>query len=383
MFKKQATVSTSLIPHQCHLKELNKILENAGEKYPFIKENSDKIIQLFKFRVPYYYGPLNNESKEHAWIVKNEGKERTKITPWNIDEVVDKGRTRDGFFKKLTNSCTYLVGETVLPKVSLVYEKYLALERLNKMQVNGNYLNHKDKIDLLNYVLGNSNTTIENIRKKLASDTGMKINDIVISNIKNNVPFTATSHAFFRKHFNLENSKEFELCEEVIKYATIYADDKKELKKFLSENFSFDEKLIKEIANLQTNKWGRLSKKFLCGGAKDEMYYTDENGVMYTILDLLEETNQNLQEIVNSGKYGFDEKIKEFNDALTKDETIDEQISKILEGTPALMVRSITQTIKVVDDVIKAAKCEPKKIIMEVTRTDEKKGQEVASRYIQ
>lgn len=383
LFKKQATVSTSLIPHQCHLKELNKILENAGEKYPFIKENSDKIIQLFKFRVPYYYGPLNNESKEHAWIVKNEGKERTKITPWNIDEVVDKGRTREGFFKKLTNSCTYLVGETVLPKVSLVYEKYLALERLNKMQVNGNYLNHKDKIDLLNYVLGNSNTTIENIRKKLASDTGMKINDIVISNIKNNVPFTATSHAFFRKRFNLENSKEFELCEEVIKYATIYADDKKELKKFLSENFSFDEKLIKEIANLQTNKLGRLSKKFLCGGAKDEMYYTDENGVMYTILGLLEETNQNLQEIVNSGKYGFDEKIKEFNDALTKDETIDEQISKILEGTPALMVRSITQTMKVVDDVIKAAKCEPKKIIMEVTRTDEKKGQEVASRYIQ
>lgn len=39
--------------------------------------------------------------------------------------------------------------------------------------------------------------------------------------------------------------------------------------------------------------------------------------------------------------------------------------------------------MKVVDDVIKAAKCEPKKIIMEVTRTDEKKGQEVASRYIQ
>ena len=383
LFKKQATVSTSLIPHQCHLKELNKILENAGKKYPFIKENSDKIIQLFKFRVPYYYGPLNNESKEHAWIVKNEGKERTKITPWNIDEVVDKGRTREGFFKKLTNSCTYLVGETVLPKVSLVYEKYLALERLNKMQVNGNYLNHSDKMDLLNYVLGNSNTTIENIRKKLASDTGMKINDIVISNIKNNVPFTATSHAFFGKRFNLENSKEFELCEEVIKYATIYADDKKELKKFLSENFGFDEKLIKEIANLQTNNWGRLSKKFLCGGDKDEMYYTDENGVMYTILGLLEETNQNLQEIVNSGKYGFDEKIKEFNDALTKDETIDEQISKILEGTPALMVRSITQTMKVVDDVIKAAKCEPKKIIMEVTRKDEKKGQEVASRYIQ
>lgn len=383
LFKKQATVSTSLIPHQCHLKELNKILENAAEKYPFIKENSDKIIQLFKFRVPYYYGPLNNESKEHAWIVKNEGKERTKITPWNIDEVVNKELTREGFFKKLTNSCTYLVGETVLPKVSLVYEKYLALERLNKMQVNGNYLNHSDKMDLLNYVLGNSNTTIENIRKKLASDTGMKINDIVISNIKNNVPFTATSHAFFGKRFNLENSKEFELCEEVIKYATIYADDKKELKKFLSENFGFDEKLIKEIANLPTNKWGRLSKKFLCGGAKDEMYYTDENGVMYTILGLLEETNQNLQEIVNSGKYGFDEKIKEFNDALTKDETIDEQISKILEGTPALMVRSITQTMKVVDDVIKAAKCEPKKIIMEVTRKDEKKGQEVASRYIQ
>ena len=46
LFKKQATVSTSLIPHQCHLKELKIILENAGKKYQFIKENSDKIIQF-------------------------------------------------------------------------------------------------------------------------------------------------------------------------------------------------------------------------------------------------------------------------------------------------------------------------------------------------
>lgn len=382
LFKKQANACTSLIPHQFHLRELKKILENAGKKYPFLNDISDKIIKIFKFRVPYYYGPLNNESDAHSWVVKKEGQEKAKITPWNINEIIDTPKTRDNFFKKLTNSCTYLVGETVLPKTSLYYEKYLVLDRLNKMQVNGDYLSASEKNDVLNFILSRKTTTIEQIRTYFSKTRSTKANDISISNIKATDPFNAVSHAFYGKHLDLNNSKNINLCEELIKFATIYADDKKELKKFVSSNFNLTDEFIKEYLNTPTNKWGRLSKKFLCGGDQLEMYYVDDNGILHSILNILEETNENLQEILNNEKYGFNQKIADFNNTLTADKTTEEQIEDILDSTPALMRRSIIQTLAVVDDVIKAAGKAPQKIMMEVTRTDGKK-EETKSRYVQ
>lgn len=382
LFKKQANSCTSSIPHQLHLRELKKILENAGRKYTFLNNISDKIIKIFKFRVPYYYGPLNNESDAHSWVVKKEGQEKAKITPWNINEIIDTPKTRDNFFKKLTNSCTYLVGETVLPKTSLYYEKYLALDRLNKMQVNGDYLSYSEKNDVLNFILSRKTTTIEQIRTYFSKTRSTKANDISISNIKATDPFNAVSHAFYGKHLDLNNSKNINLCEELIKFATIYADDKKELKKFVSSNFNLTDEFIKEYLNTPTNKWGRLSKKFLCGGDQLEMYYVDDNGILHSILNILEETNENLQEILNNEKYGFNQKIADFNNTLTADKTTEEQIEDILDSTPALMRRSIIQTLAVVDDVIKAAGKAPQKIMMEVTRTDGKK-EETKSRYDQ
>lgn len=382
LFKKQANSCTSSIPHQLHLRELKKILENAGRKYTFLNNISDKIIKIFKFRVPYYYGPLNNESNAHSWVVKKEGQKRTKITPWNIDEIIDTPKTRDRFFEKLTNSCTYLVGETVLPKTSLYYEKYLVLDRLNKMQVNGDYLSASEKNDVLKFILSRKTTTIEQIKTYLSKTRSTKTNDISISNIKATDPFNAVSHAFYGKHLDLNNSKNINLCEELIKFATIYADDKKELKKYVSSHFNLTEEFIKEYLNTPTNKWGRLSKKFFCGGDQLEMYYVDDNSILHSILNILEETNENLQEILNNEKYGFNQKIAAFNNTLTADKTTEEQIEDILSSTPALMRRSIIQTLAVVDDVIKAAGKAPQKIMMEVTRTDGKK-EETKSRYDQ
>lgn len=37
----------------------------------------------------------------------------------------------------MTNSCTYLPGEKVLPKWSLVYSKFMVLNEINNLKVNG------------------------------------------------------------------------------------------------------------------------------------------------------------------------------------------------------------------------------------------------------
>lgn len=78
---KQRVGSNGVIPNQLHLIELREILENAKTYLPFLNEvddtglsNAEKIIQTFKFRIPYYVGPLNpyhseeNDGEGTAWV---------------------------------------------------------------------------------------------------------------------------------------------------------------------------------------------------------------------------------------------------------------------------------------------------------------------------
>ena len=136
LLKLIAHYSTSVIPHQLHLQELEKIIDNAIEFYPFLKEIKQKLILLFKYRIHYSYGPLNDKSQYSN--VKRESYER--ITPWNINEIIDDNITKQKFMRKLTNSCSYLLGEKVMPKVALTFEKYVILDKLNVMKVNGETL---------------------------------------------------------------------------------------------------------------------------------------------------------------------------------------------------------------------------------------------------
>ena len=57
--------------------------------------------------------------------------ENATITPWNWDSVIDKSRSAENFIKRMTGICTYLQGEDVLPKCSLLYEEFCVLNELN------------------------------------------------------------------------------------------------------------------------------------------------------------------------------------------------------------------------------------------------------------
>ena len=93
-----------------------------------------------EFKIPYYVGPLNPYHKDtsgHAWIEK---KSNEKILPWNFEEVVDTTKTAEKFIIRMTNKCTYLLGEDVLPKSSLLYQKFMLLNELNNMKIRGDYI---------------------------------------------------------------------------------------------------------------------------------------------------------------------------------------------------------------------------------------------------
>jgi len=101
---------------------------------PFIKENGEKIMQLFEFRIPYYVGPLGKKSEKFAWAVR---KNDDKIYPWNFEQVIDVEESAEKFIRRMTNKCTYLIGEDVLPKDSLLYSKYIVLNELNNLRLGG------------------------------------------------------------------------------------------------------------------------------------------------------------------------------------------------------------------------------------------------------
>lgn len=141
-----------VVPNQVHKVELIKILENAEKYMPFLSEkdidgisNKDKIISIFEFRIPYFVGPLNDSHKNqgsNCWMVRKEG-ENGKIYPWNIEKVVDYNKSNEAFIERMTNKCTYLIGEDVLPKNSLLYAKYMVLNELNNLRIRGNVKKNK------------------------------------------------------------------------------------------------------------------------------------------------------------------------------------------------------------------------------------------------
>lgn len=116
----------------------------------------DKLDALIAFRVPYYVGPMidPNESDDpqntkFAWMVR---KEAGEITPWNFEEKVDKTGSATNFIKRMTTTDTYLLGEPVLPKNSLLYQQFTVLNELNKLKVDGKALTVDQKKYLYEHV---------------------------------------------------------------------------------------------------------------------------------------------------------------------------------------------------------------------------------------
>lgn len=127
------------IPNQIQAEELAKILDAQGKYYPTLRENREKILSICTFRLPYYVGPLyqDKNSPFQKWIVRDMTQ---PAYPWNFFDVVNQTETAEGFIANLTNKCTYLPIEDVLPLHSLLYEEYLMLNELNRVRVKGNLI---------------------------------------------------------------------------------------------------------------------------------------------------------------------------------------------------------------------------------------------------
>ena len=357
------TTDNGEIPYQLHEKELKKILENQSKYYNNIKENKDKILSLLTFRIPYYVGPLSTNSK-WAWVKTNS---KEAIRPWNFDEIVDKDATAEEFIRRMTNKCTYLLNEDVIPKESLLYAKFSVLNEINNIQVNDKRISKDMKMKIIELFKNKKSVgkkDIINLYKKDGINTE-KIEGFTTSNGK----FNSNMNAYVDFSKILDNIEENEeMIEELIYWITIF-EDKSILKHKIEGKYSsiLTKEQINKIIKLKYIGWSRLSKKLLIG-----LKSTENNE---TIMEKLMNTNMNFMQIITSDKFGFKEQLEQ----ALKD-VIGEEKKKIsyddiaeIQTSPANK-KGIWQAILVVKEITKILKAEPENIYIEFARSDETKG---------
>lgn len=358
-----------VFPHQINEQELNKIIERMVEVFPQTKEIEQKIKQIFNFRIPYYVGPLTGKN---SWVIKT----NEKITPWNFEEVVNKAESNEKFMRRMTNKCTYLIGEDVLPKASVLYQKFNCLNQLNKLKINEVPLKVEQKQALFNELFLKHNKVLDNKIKDFCKENGwvgdLPIKEITISGKDDDIKSSMSSYIQLKKilgdFVDEDLQKSDSVCEKIILWHTLNT-DKKVVEDLILKNYGNIPQIrdhIKELKGLTFKDFGRLSQKLLTG-----LWTIDkETGEVVTVMDLLWDTNQNFNEIIFDERYDFENLIKQENGE--RDTKITYKDIEELYVSPAVR-RGIWQSLCMADEYIKAVGREPDKIFVEVTREEGKK----------
>ncbi len=365
-----------LIPNQVHRKELEKILENAATYLPFLNEEDeygtikDKVLKIFDFKVPYYVGPLNTNSKT-GWIKRKD----QKIYPWNFNDIVDVDVCASKFMENLIGRCEH-TGEPVLPKDSLIYSEYTLLNELNPIKVNGEPIPVEVKNEIIRdlFIEQKAKVTKKRIHSYLVCNGYIKEED-VISGIDDTIKSNLKSFQNFKKI--LEKYGNRDMVEDIIQAILVYGDDKKLLKKWLKNNYSFltdEEKNC--ISRLKYKDWGRFSKKFLC-----DIYSPDKNGEAHSIMDMLRTTNMNLNQLLST-EYMFKRNADEyFREHHISTGGIKERLDEMYISPSTR--RAVLQAVKMVDEVVDIMHGAPKKIFIEVAREHDPERGRTLSRKAQ
>ena len=353
----------AVIPHQLHGKELDKILENASHYLEFLNEKDengvsvrDKISSVFRFKIPYYVGPLNEKSP-HSWVVRNSDE---KIYPWNFESVVDTEKSSQKFILNLIGRCPY-TGDEVLPKSSLLFSEYCVLNEINPLSVNGEKIPLEVKNEIYNelFLRSDSRVTKKSIKQFLIKNGHMTEQD-ELSGVDDVIKSGLKSYHSFSRIMNVDENRE--KVEDIIRSITIFGEDKKILRKWLKNNHpDLTKEQTDAICRLKYKDWGRLSKTLL-----SEIYAPDKNGEAHSIIDMLRTTNNNLMQLL-SGDYLFKQNVDIYRREKYGERDSVRNMIEEMYVSPSVK-RSLLQTVKIVDEIVDIKKSAPKKIFIEVAR---------------
>lgn len=409
--KKQKTRANGAIPFQLHLEEMDAIIAHQGKFYPFLLEHREVLEKIVSSRIPYYVGPLNSghdpdgyyprnnvdHTRKFAWSVRREGKEGISVYPWNVEEVIDTDKTAELFIRRMTGTCTYLYGEPVVPRCSLLYEEFCVLNELNasrwgEVGRDSHRFDWADREGIMEDLFKMRKT----VSHRAVCDW-LKAHEPVIEPVitgtqaENGFESKLGSYNDFCKILGVQNLESAECplsiddIERIILWNTVF-EDRAIYKRKLEQSYGevLDEGQIRKLVKKRYTGWGRLSEKFLTG-----VKIPTAMGPM-SIMGILRYGDpmpghhrqaMNLMEILRDENFGFEDELEQINrehfgqsGALLSVED--------MQGSPALR-RSVNQAMRIIEEIIELTGEAPARICIEVTRDDDlrKRGRRTATRH--
>ena len=375
-------VDNSAIPYQLNLIEMDKILTQQGVYYKELKDNKEILLKMLTSKIPYYVGPLNNNNKGNrnfAWMTKKAGKENEKVYPWNVKDVVDIDVTAEDFITRMTNYCTYLPNEKVLPKESLLYQRYMLLEELSQIRIDGKKLSKEDRKAIINDLFigkGRVKVSDKDFKEYLDKVNYVKVNgkgyDVTGYQSDDGFACALSSYNKFRRILGYVDERNEKMIEDIIYWLTVF-EDKDIVKRKINKQYAdkFSDEQLKKILKLKFKGWGRYSAKLL-NGIKGDMGTT--------IIEMLEDADE---------RFAYCDYCPNFMRIINKDEKIKQIIDdnrSIYDGTKDLLDiiqdmhtspanrRGIWQTMKVIEEIIEYMGEKPQQIYIEFAREDDLKA---------
>lgn len=375
-------VDNSAIPYQLNLIEMDKILTQQGVYYKELKDNKKILLKMLTSKIPYYVGPLNNNNKGNrnfAWMTKKAGKENEKVYPWNVKDVVDIDVTAEDFITRMTNYCTYLPNEKVLPKESLLYQRYMLLEELSQIRIDGKKLSKEDRKAIIEDLFigkGRVKVSDKDFKEYLEKVNYVKVNgkgyDVTGYQSDDGFACALSSYNKFRRILGYVDERNEKMIEDIIYWLTVF-EDKDIVKRKINKQYAdkFSDEQLKKILKLKFKGWGRYSAKLL-NGIKGDMGTT--------IIEMLEDADE---------RFAYCDYCPNFMRIINKDAKIKQIIDDnrpIYDGTKDLLEviqdmhtspanrRGIWQTMKVIEEIIEYMGGKPQHIYIEFAREDDFKA---------
>lgn len=382
---KQVTDENRVIPYQLYYHELSMILDKASAYLDFLNETEDgisvkqKILTLMKFRIPYFVGPsVKRNETDNVWIVR---KAEGRIYPWNFENMVDYDKSEDGFIRRMTCKCTYLAGEDVLPKYSLLYSRYTVLNEINNIKVKDVKISPELKQDIFNELfMKTSRVTVKKITELLKRKGAFsEENGDSLSGVDINIKSSLKSYLDFRRLLENGSLSESDV-ERIIERITVTTDKPRLISWLKTEYPALPAEDIRYISRLSYKDYGRLSAKMLTGCYELDMDTGEIGG--RSIIDLMWAENINLMQIM-SDSYGYKSFIEEENKkyyAINPTGSIAQTLREMYVSPSAS--RAIIRTMDIVKELRKIIKRDPDKIFVEMARggKPEDKGKRTSSR---
>lgn len=370
-----SSVENGKYAYQLNEDELVKIIESQGKYYPFLlnKINDEyRINKILKFKIPYYVGPLGGdhgkEYKNH-WLIRNEGYENVKVTPFNFDDVVNRNDTAEQFVKRMVSNCTYLLSEKAMPANSILYSEFKVLNELKQIKIDDVPLDVRNVTFIYENLFKKNVKVSDKTFKVFLLDnrdrfnyrdginvTGYSANDGFANNMKSYIDFFGDNGIFFDTSYNVKDA------EQIIEWVTIFEDKSILKEKILNTYPNLNSSQINKILNLKYSGWSALSRKLLTE------VYTWDNDIQQncSIIDIMRNKKDNFMKIIS--KNDIKKQIDKLNTLELGGKSNINDVVADLATSPANK-RGIIQAIKIVKAIVKKMNgVEPKNICIEMAR---------------